>query len=121
MSKPSPGAEEALKERQRTLANYRRLKKVEWQEMVVEEPRLEWLASKVRKCRDPIEMVMWARIASAELTEKYFPIALSLFGQRIAAIRQRQGYDPFDDPLPPELGGEDDDVDCFQQIRRILT
>ncbi len=122
--KPAQTAEEALKERQRTIANYRRLKKAEWLEAVAREPVLEDVEMLVRKCRDPAEMVGHAMFAAHFLPKEDYQIALSLFARRISQIRQRQGLDPFDDPLPPQLaaaGSEEDHFDCWQTVRGILT
>lgn len=106
-------AEKALAERAKQVANYHRAVAAAWREAIAAEPELEKLATAIRRCNDPDEMIELAEWGN--IFPGYDHLILGLIDRRIQTIRLRSGLPIIDDPM----AGKDAD-DCFQICRKIL-
>lgn len=119
-------AEEALRERDLLLRQYRRARN-EYREQLYQRPGGEYLAQFALHLQrfgkqDATAMLRFVReqargwLATAEPQMRIE--AASLCNERIIQIRMRSGKEPFDDPLPGDT--ERDKIDVWQQCKQEL-
>jgi len=107
-------AEKALADRAKQVARYHRALAAEWRQAIAKTPELEKLATAIKRCTDPDEMLELAEWGN--VFPDYDHLILGLIDRRIQTLRLRRGLPVFDDPLP----GQDAD-DCFQLCKQVLA
>jgi hypothetical protein len=106
-----------LEEKQRLTKAYLASQRARRAQLLEQEPRLKDLIKYLRKIgpEDGDELIaafsacQWLKVAGAEV--KMF--ALELVARKEAKIKLELGFEPLDDPLPP-------DTSVYQEVRSIL-
>lgn len=95
--------EQRQDEKDRLAKKYRAAKRAQWDELCEAEPRLPGLRTAIRRSDNPTRLLRgladsWIRSAPREIRHA----AMGLIQKQEDAVRRRNGFEPFDDPLPPQ-------------------